>query len=317
VSLPQPFAWPTEGVPAWDRPRLPPIPRRELLRSLFFFLLTAVSVFLTGGLQTREDATGDLVIGISVLAGLKLVAALLTILLSHEMGHYVACRYYGVDSSLPYFIPFPLGLAGTMGAFIRIRAPIPHRRALFDIGIAGPLAGFVVCLPVMFLAAREGVWSPLVNGGEGPGYLGEPLLFSWVVTLLRGPTPEGMTLSIGPLGMAAWFGLFVTALNMMPVGQLDGGHVTYALWPRWALSISRAGIVVCLALLYFRPSWLLWAALLLLLGRRPHPPTLYDWEAVGRGRLLLGLLGFVIFAVCFTPSPFMVSWNDMLEALGY
>ena len=94
------------------------------------------------------------------------------------MGHYVACRYYGVDASLPYFIPFPLGLAGTMGAFIRIRAPIPHRRALFDIGIAGPLAGFVVCLPVMVLAAREGVWSPLVNGGEGPGYLGEPLLFS-------------------------------------------------------------------------------------------------------------------------------------------
>jgi len=125
-----------------------------------------------------------------------------------------------------------------------------------------------------------------------------------------------MTLSIGPLGMAAWFGLFVTALNMMPVGQLDGGHVTYALWPRLALSISRAGIAVCLALLYLRPSWLLWAALLLLLGRRPHPPTLYESEPVGRGRLLLGLLGFVIFAVCFTPSPFMVSWNDMLEAFG-
>jgi membrane-associated protease RseP (regulator of RpoE activity) len=156
-----------------------------------------------------------------------------------------------------------------------------------------------------------------VNGGEGPGSLGEPLLFSWMVTALRGPTPEGMTLSIGPLGMAAWFGLFVTALNMMPVGQLDGGHVTYALWPRWALSISRAGIAVCLALLYLRPSWLLWAALLLLLGRRPHPPTLYEWEPVGRGRLLLGLLGFAIFAVCFTPSPFMVSWSDMLEAFGY
>ncbi len=317
MSLPQAFAWPIEAVPTWDRPRLPPIPRRELLRSLFLFLLTAVSSFLTGGLQAQQDATGDLVIGIHVLAGLKLAGALLAILLSHEMGHYVACRYYRVDASLPYFIPFPLGLAGTLGAFIRIRAPIPQRRALFDIGIAGPLAGFVVCLPVLVLGALEGVWAPLVNGGEGPGYLGEPLLFNWVVALLRGPTPEGMTLSIGPLGMAAWFGLFVTALNMMPVGQLDGGHVTYALWPRWALAISRAGIVVCLALLYLRPSWLLWAVLLLLLGRRPHPPTLYDREPVGRGRLLLGLFGFAVFAVCFTPSPFMVSWHDMLEAFGY
>jgi membrane-associated protease RseP (regulator of RpoE activity) len=125
-----------------------------------------------------------------------------------------------------------------------------------------------------------------------------------------------MTLSIGPLGMAAWFGLFVTALNLMPVGQLDGGHVTYALWPRWAGAISRVGIAVCLGLLYLRPSWLLWAALLALLGWRGHPETLADQAPVGRGRLAIGLLGFAIFAVCFTPSPFMVSWSDLLEAFG-
>jgi membrane-associated protease RseP (regulator of RpoE activity) len=317
LSLPQPLPWSDASVPAWgERPRLPPIPRAELLRSLAFFLLTAASVFATGGLQAVTDRAGNLIVGLDVASGLKLVTALLAILLSHEMGHYLACRYYRVDASLPYFIPFPLGLAGTLGAFIRIRTPFPNRRALFDIGIAGPLAGFVVCLPVMVLGALEGRFVPLVNGGEGPNYLGEPLLFSWVVAWLRGPTPEGMTLAIGPLGMAAWFGLFVTALNLMPVGQLDGGHVTYALWPRRALAISRAGIVACLGLLYFRPTWLLWAVLLILLGRSGHPQTLQDGEGVGRGRLLVGLVGFAVLALSFTPSPIMISWGDFLEAFG-
>lgn len=317
MSLPQPFPWSDGSVPAWERPRLPPIPRAELLRSAAFFLLTAASVFVTGGLREIGDGSGHSVLTVDVLSGLKLVSALLAILLTHEMGHYLACRYYRVDASLPYFIPFPLSLAGTLGAFIRIRALIPSRKALFDIGIAGPLAGFVVCLPVMVMAAIEGTWTPLVNGGEGPGYLGEPLLFGWIVSLLRGPAPEGMTLSIGPLGMAAWFGLFVTALNMMPVGQLDGGHVIYALWPRWARTISRLGIVACLGLLYFRPSWLLWAALLLILGRNGHPPTGDDREDVGRARFWIGLLGFAVLAVSFTPSPFMISWRDFLEPFGF
>ncbi len=316
MSLPQPFPFPDGSVPAWrERPRLPPVPRAELLRSALFFVLTAASVFATGGLQVLADGSGSLVLDVG--SGLKLVTALLAILLSHEMGHYLACRYYRVDASLPYFIPFPLGLAGTLGAFIRIRALIPTRKALFDIGIAGPLAGFVVCLPVMVLGALEGTWVPLVNGGQGPNYLGEPLLFGWIVDLLRGPTPPGMTLAIGPLGMAAWFGLFVTSLNLMPVGQLDGGHVIYALWPRWAVTISRVGIAACLGLLYFRPSWLLWAILLLVLGRNGHPPTAYDDEPVGRARVWIGLLGFVVLAVSFTPSPFMVSWHDFLEAFGY
>ncbi len=195
---------------------------------------------------------------------------------------------------------------GTFGAVIRIKSPIPHRKALFDIGIAGPLAGFVVCIPVLILGVLEGRWVPLTNGGEGPGYFGEPLLFQWAVHLLRGPAPDGMTLAIGPLGLAAWFGLFVTALNMMPVGQLDGGHVTFSLLPRYAHDVSRAGLLVCLGLLYFRPVWLLWTILLWALGRRPHPPTLYNAVPIGRGRLLVGLLGFAILAVCFTPDPILI-----------
>jgi membrane-associated protease RseP (regulator of RpoE activity) len=275
----------------------PPKPSlwREYGRQAVLFVLTALSVYMAGGPL--------------------LALGLLSILISHEMGHYVACRIYGVDATLPFFIPFP-SMVGTLGAFIRIRGPMPHRRALFDIGIAGPLAGFAVCLPVLALGVLEAAWAPLTNGGQGPNYLGEPLLFQWAVWLLRGPAPEGMTLAIGPLGLAAWFGLLVTALNMMPVGQLDGGHVTYALWPRHAYRISRVGLVVCLLLLYLRPTWLVWTILLWLLGRRPHPPTLANALPTGRARLFVGLLGFAIFAVCFTPNPVLISWNDLRELLN-
>ncbi len=205
----------------------------------------------------------------------------------------------------------PLPFVGTFGAVIRIRSPFPSRKALFDIGIAGPLAGFVVCLPVLVMGVIEGRWTPITNGGEGPGYLGEPLLFQWIVQLLQGNSPEGMTLAIGSLGLAAWFGLFVTALNMMPVGQLDGGHVTYALVRGWAGVVSRLGIVACLALLYFHPSWLLWSLLLLILGRRPHPPTLNDHDPLGWVRVAVGVVGFIIFAVSFTPSPVMFTWRSL------
>ena len=286
-----PFPEPEPPLWLWAPPPKPSL-WREYGRQALLFVLTALSVYLAGGPL--------------------LALALLSILIAHEMGHYVACRLYGVDATLPFFIPFP-SIVGTLGAFIRIRGPIPHRRALFDIGIAGPLAGFAVCLPVLALGVLEAAWAPLTNGGQGPNYLGEPLLFQWAVWLLRGPAPEGMTLAIGPLGLAAWFGLLVTALNMMPVGQLDGGHVTYALWPGHAHTISRVGLVVCLLLLYLRPTWLVWTILLWLLGRRPHPPTLVNALPVGRARLFVGLVGFAVFAVCFTPNPVLISWNDLRE----
>jgi membrane-associated protease RseP (regulator of RpoE activity) len=316
LSLPQPFPWPDGSVPAWrERPRLPPIPRAEIVRSLLLFLVTAASVFLTGG-STPAEPGEPVLYGLNVLAGLKLATALFAILVSHEMGHYLACRYYRVDASLPYFIPFPLSLSGTLGAFIRIRQPIPNRRALFDIGIAGPLAGFVVCLPVLVLGALEGRVVPSAGAGDGIG-LGDPLVFQWVLQAVRGSLPDGTTLLLGPFGMAAWFGLFVTALNMMPVGQLDGGHVTYSLWPRWAHTISRLGLIACVVLLYFRPTWILWTLLLLVLGRQPHFPTLDDTLPVGRTRLLVGLLGFAVFAICFTPTPIVLSWDEFLGNFGF
>jgi len=284
-------------VPAWEPPppaRATPEPERSTHWNLLLFLLTVFSIYLSGGP--------------------RLALGLVSILLAHEMGHYVACRIHRVDATLPFFIPAPFfSLVGTLGAFIRIRSHIPNRKALFDIGIAGPLAGFAVCLPVLFLGVVESHVEHL-EATEGI-FLGEPLLFDWVVQLVWGPIPEGLTLSLGPLGLAAWFGLFVTALNLIPIGQLDGGHVTYALLRQHAARISRIGSWVCLLLVYFGPNWLVWALLVRLLGRR-HPPTLNDYSEPGRGRRWLGVLGLVVFAVCFTPNPIIWSWKDFFEIVG-
>jgi membrane-associated protease RseP (regulator of RpoE activity) len=287
-------------------------------RHILLFALTAASIFAAGGLkEVLLPAGTGTALRIDWSEGLRLVVGLMSILFAHEMGHYLACRYYGVDATLPFFIPAPfLTLVGTLGAFIRIRGPIPHRRALFDIGIAGPIAGFVVSLPVLLLGIAEADIAPTPPPSPGLLSMGEPLLFQWAVHLVQGPIADGYTLMLGPLGLAAWFGLFVTALNMMPVGQLDGGHVMYAMIRRRATVVSRLGILACLGLLYLRPMWLLWSVLLLLLARRPHPPTLYDEAPLGRGRIVVGILGFVMFAVCFTPSPILVSWPDFLDNLS-
>jgi membrane-associated protease RseP (regulator of RpoE activity) len=273
-------------------------PPRPTLASIWpnvlLFALTAGSIYFTGG-------------------G-RMMVALMSILLAHEMGHYLFCRRYNVDATLPYFIPLPvLSLVGTLGAFIRMRSPIPDRRALMDIGVTGPLAGFAVCLPVLAIGMRDINYLPRASA-EGGLRLGSPLLFEWAFEWLARPVPPGTVPELGPVALAAWFGLLVTALNLMPIGQLDGGHVAYALLRRRHQLVSRLALVACLVLLYFRPTWLLWTVLLVTLGRR-HPPTLNDSRPLGAGRVALGLLGFAVFAVCFTPAPFVVTWNDFFEGL--
>ncbi len=282
------------------------------------FVLTAASVFLCEGVRLLRGPDGTLSVAWDLGAGLRLAAAVMAILLAHEMGHYLACRYYGIDATLPFFLPAPIlnPLVGTFGALIRIKSPFPHRRALFDVGIAGPLAGFVVCLPVLWLGLLEAQVVP--SDPEASGLLlGQPLLFRLAARAVLDAPPAGSTLLIGPFGMAAWFGMLITALNLVPIGQLDGGHVTYALFGRHAERLSRGVWWLCVAsIVLIGPSFILWTALVRLLGLR-HPPTLDDAAPLGRARVFVALLGLGVFALCFLPDPFRQSWSGFFEAWAH
>ena len=244
--------------------------------------------------------------------GAPFSVTIMTILLTHEMGHYLTARYYRVKATLPYFIPFPFSLIGTLGAFIMIRSPFPNRRALIDIGLAGPFAGFIVTIPALFIGIAQSRLAAPLPGSEGLT-LGEPILFRLVSYLLWPNAPDDQVLFISPVGFAAWFGLLATAINLMPIGQLDGGHASYALFRRGAHRLSRIAFFLLFPMAYFGPTWLVWAFLAFVLGiRRPHPPTLSDDTPLPRSRKWVGALGYVTFILCFTPQPIEFSWSQIL-----
>jgi membrane-associated protease RseP (regulator of RpoE activity) len=243
-----------------------------------------------------------------LLQGVAFASSLLSILFAHEMGHYLACRYYGVDATLPFFIPAPpLFLAGTFGAFIKIRSPIPSRRALFDIGLAGPLAGFIVAIPVTFI----GLLSLQPGLGQGVGIVfNDPLFFRLAARVLRIPLDPYSP--INPYYMAAWIGLLVTSLNLMPVGQLDGGHGTLSVFGATAHRIIGRvafGVVAILAVLGFwlhgSPSGFLYAVLLgvMLRVRHPQPGMM---EPLGMKRVLIAIVTLLVFVLCFVPFPITI-----------
>ena len=237
-------------------------------------------------------------------------ATILAILGTHEMGHYLACRYYGVDASLPYFIPAPwFILTGTLGAVIRIRQRVPTKRMLFDIGAAGPIAGFIVVVPALVLGLRLSRVVPMP--ADFVGYtLGEPLLFQFIAWLIWGEPPDGYTINLHPVGLAAWFGLLVTAINLFPVAQLDGGHISYAsLGSRSTAVTLGSTLVIALLAVFVSLSWALWAVMMVIMllafGPR-HPRTLDDHVPLDRSRRWIALGTVVIFVLCFTPAPIEV-----------
>ncbi|HEY5619682.1 MAG TPA: site-2 protease family protein [Vicinamibacterales bacterium] len=241
-----------------------------------------------------------------LLSGLWYSASILAILGAHEFGHYYACKYYGVDASLPYFLPAPLPLTGTLGAFIRIRQPIPGKRELFDIGIAGPIAGFLIAVPVLLLGMSLSRVTPLPSDTSGFVELGEPLLFKAVAWLMWGTPPDGYSINMHPMAFAAWFGLLATALNLFPIGQLDGGHISYAVLGRKSTFVTLGTVAALIGLTFVSSSWLVWTALtvvmLLAFGPR-HPRTVDENIPLDRGRVWLAVFALVMFVVCFTPAP--------------
>jgi len=235
-----------------------------------------------------------------LILGLPFSLALLSILGVHELGHYFVSKKYGIRVTLPYFIPVPFGL-GTFGAFIKMRSPVVDRRALFDVGVAGPLAGLALAVPALILGL---LLSEVVPEGKFGIALGSPLLFSLIMWLTLGPIPEGYDVVLHPVAFAGWIGFFVTALNLLPVGQLDGGHISYALLGRRQEKVALATFVALfvMGILYWQ-GWLTWSFLVLVLGLK-HPPPLNDLTLLDEGRRRLGVMMVILFFALITPNPF-------------
>jgi membrane-associated protease RseP (regulator of RpoE activity) len=302
--------------PADFRPPRPP--RDALWLPLILFLLTVVSTLAVGaefGLsyaQNREPFSGYqnpfalMLLPFQhpalLLLGIPFSFTLLLILFTHEMGHYVACRIYGIDASYPYFIPAPT-LFGTFGAFIRIRSAITTRRALFDVGLAGPVAGFAVALPALAYGVAT---SRIVPGAEESSAVvfGHPLL-TRILSALFHPNLDVTWLLLNPVGRAASIGLLVTALNLLPAWQLDGGHIMYSLT---SARHARVSLIVSLGLIGLGivawHGWATWGIILLILSLRfRHPPVYDQWQPLDPARRAWAVGALVIFLLCFTPWP--------------
>ena len=301
---PPPSPGPTWGSTAPGPPPVLAAPpaRRPLLVHALLFLATLVTTVAAGMVWEGLDPLSS---PGQFHHGLPYAVTLLAILLFHEMGHYLTARYYGMNVTLPYFIPSPILPVGTFGAFIRMKSPPRNRRVLLYVAAAGPIAGFCVALPAMFYGYS--VSEVVTNSQVGFGFeLGEPLLLRMISQAVVGALPPGTSVGLNSVGMAAWFGILVTMFNLLPMGQLDGGHIVYAFlgararYVTWGLV---AGLVAMGVVLW--EGWLVWALIGFFVSRR-HPSVMDPYVSLdGRSRAT-ALLAFVILVLCFMPLPIQV-----------
>jgi membrane-associated protease RseP (regulator of RpoE activity) len=271
--------------------------RRPLVVHLVLFLATVLTTLVAGALQ---QGINPLQSPGSLWRGIPFSLTLLMILGAHEFGHYFISRKHRIEVSLPYFIPAP-SFIGTFGAFIRMKSPIMDRRILLDIGVAGPLAGMVVAVPALLVGLSLSQTVPATVAGGIK--LGSSLLFSFLAWIIQGPIPENRDLVLHPIAFSGWIGLLVTSLNLLPVGQLDGGHVAYAvLGPRQhVVAMVVVGFLLVLGLTGW-VGWLVWVAILFVMGIH-HPPVVYDWIPLDRKRRVIGWGTLGLFVATFTPVP--------------
>ena len=311
---------PEDAPPLPDGFVQPAFPRDRVWLHVALVVLTLITATLVGAghylgyLLDFRTAPVTLPWPRLLVGGLSYSLTILAILGAHELGHYFACRYYGVNASLPYFIPVPPPfLTGTLGAFIRIRQPIRTKRQLFDIGIAGPLAGFLVALPALVLGIGISHVAAVPADFQGLE-LGEPLLFRAVSYAFWGQVRDGYSINLHPIAFAAWFGLLATALNLFPIGQLDGGHISYAVFGRKSSRITLGAVGVAIVLTAVSTSWLVWTvvmiAMLFAFGPR-HPPTADEQVPLDRTRKVLAVVALAVFVLCFTPAP--IEPTDLLQ----
>ena len=311
---PEPTPWFPAHTIAWA-----PEPRslRSLAIAIGLFIITAFST-LAAGAQFAAAYAANQSPGFDsffsdyfrpffeprlFISGIPFAVTLMGILLAHELGHFFACRHYRISATYPYFIPAPT-LIGTLGAFIRIRSPIFNRRALFDMALAGPLVGFLIAVPSLALAILFSKLVPASVAGSSFVF-GQPLIERLLELLLR-PGVSHSHLLLHPVGRAAWVGLFATALNLLPAGQLDGGHILYAVASERHRGTSFAVAILLVPLaIKFWAGWLVWAVLLIAIGFR-HPPLIDRWEPLDRARRILAGVALAIFVLCFMPAPFVI-----------
>ena len=275
-----------------------------LVRGARYLYFEAWTSSGTAALAVSGQALGDPRV---VVLSFLYAAALMAILVGHELGHYLTCRRYGVLATLPYFIPAPT-LIGTFGAFIRIKSPITRKHQLFDIGANGPFIGFLLAFPALVIGLAFSRISTHIPTGDVITF-GEPLLFKLLSALFFGGAPEGSALVLHPVGFAGRVGILVTSFNLIPLGQLDGGHIAYALIGRRARLVSK-GVIVLFAVMgvLFWAGWFVWAAVILFfelkskLGLR-HPPVLDEDAPLDPGRKVRGVLIVLIFVLSFIPDP--------------
>jgi membrane-associated protease RseP (regulator of RpoE activity) len=307
-------------IPRYVAPPPTPVGEPQPMRGIpplnvALFLLTLLTTTMAGAYQAGASLSLAEPIQslINLGAGLSFSLPLMGILGAHELGHYILSRRNRVDATLPYFIPAPFPsvfIIGTFGAFIRMKSPPRSRRVMFDIGAAGPWAGMLLALPAVWIGLKLSTVEPL-STAVGGLQLGNSMLF-WVLSRLAlGVNPDTVNITLHPLAFAGWLGFFVTTLNLLPVGQLDGGHVIYSLFGgRWHRVISRTFVLGCilmvivpLALGYnFWAGWLFWVVLLLFLGLG-HPSTVDAGTPLSGGRRLAAWLTVVLFILTFSPVP--------------
>ncbi len=311
---PEPAPWLPARQLIW-----PPEPRsiRSLVVAIGLFTITAFST-LAAGAQFAAAYAANQSPGFDrffsdyfrpfveprlFISGFPFAVTLMGILLAHELGHFFACRHYHINATYPYFIPAPT-LIGTLGAFIRIRSPIFNRRALFDMALAGPLVGFLIAVPALATAI---LFSKVIATSDASSALvfGQPLIERLLEFCLRPGVSHGHLL-LHPMGRAAWVGLFATALNLLPAGQLDGGHILYAVASERHRRVSFAVALLLVPLaVKFWAGWLVWAVLLVAIGFR-HPPLVDRWKPLDRTRRILAGVALAIFILSFMPAPFIV-----------
>lgn len=284
------------------RPTISKIPWFHIV----LFALTLISTILVGSGFEQISVLSDPQILVRdpwkvIRAGMPFSFSLLGILLFHEFGHYIVSRKHGVDVSLPYFIPAPT-MIGTMGAVIRSKSPFITRKQLLDVGAAGPIGGLLVAIPAIVWGLMHPRFVPDVPETTGLVMLGDSLLFSFIDSIVGVSPPEGYVAVLHPVAFAGWVGLLVTMLNLLPIGQLDGGHILYAMFGKAQKKIALVAIVGLIFLSFYWSGWIVWAILGLIM-RPAHPPTVMDELPLDKKRKAVGYICIMIFVLCFIPTP--------------